>query len=173
MRHPVCLRPTGDGTLPPPLFSVRWWCGYVLAFSWRRAFERAVLEGHMTTSARHALTSSCMAVTVCVIQNPSDMRRWLTSDNCTAKKAERPEANSTLAVVVKDIHIHILLCHFYAFEIPLTVAAAVDGRNGHIAFQLRNDWIWGASVSEFITPLTRAVTVTSGWIQALFVSSMP
>ena len=39
-RQQASLRPTGDGTLPPPLFSVRWWCGYVLAFSWRRAFER-------------------------------------------------------------------------------------------------------------------------------------
>ena len=89
-RQQASLRPTDDATaLCLLLCSPSDGGGYVLAFSWRRAFERAVLEGHMTTSARHALTSSCMAVTVCVIQNPSDMRRWLTSDNCTGKRKKQ------------------------------------------------------------------------------------
>ena len=87
---------------------------------------------------------------------------------------ERLRPNSTLAVVVKDapalfLHIHILLCHFYAFEIPLTVATADamgwEERPYRISAPERLDL--GASVSEFITPLTCAVT--SGWIPALYV----
>ena len=57
-RQQASLRPTGDGTLPPPLFSVRWWWICVGLFLAPGLRASRVLEGHMTTSACRALTSS-------------------------------------------------------------------------------------------------------------------
>ena len=68
------------------------------------------------------------------------------------KKRGLRRSGNEVDIVVKDTPLHILLCHFYVFEILFTAA---DGNCCHLVFQPQNDRIRRLSFRVYVERWTK------------------